>query len=445
MVLLLGNATIFLQAQKGEEYAMLMAQYQTRMDKYLVKDSSVYQYFKISPVGISTFATPEDKATNQVEFHLFWDEIETFQKLVYGTPPETGLDWFGMKKTNRFPAWLKDTLPDLPTRFSGSSDPAKPLAGMRIAIDPGHIGGTMQMAFLERKYVKIKKGDYPNFPAEIQFNEGNLAVATSLELRRLLKEAGAEVMLTREKGGNTAFGKSYQNWRDYEYRRALNRYARDKKLTEKEAQWWLTQATEKDIFHKIFKDEDFKERARKINEFKPDLTLIVHYNIVESNEADKDLYLTLQEDNYCMAFVPGSFMKNETKAPEDRFQFLCKLLTDDIELSEKASAEVILQHELHLSVPAVQKEEGLKYLTNASIKTASKGVYARNLSMTRLVNSPMVFGESLCQDNVDECLRLFSIDQQVEGVQTSRRCLEVARAYFLGVLDYAKTLKKEQE
>ena len=78
------------------------------------------------------------------------------------------------------------------------------------------------------------------------------------------------------------------------------------------------------------------------------------------------------------------------------------------------------------------------YLRNACILTESPGVYARNLTLTNLVQGPLCYGESLCQDNVVETLILNKKDIEVHGVPTSSRVQDVAKAYIQATIQFAE-------
>ena len=63
----------------------------------------------------------------------------------------------------------------------------KPLAGLRIAIDPGHIGG--KWAKMEERWFQIGKGK--------PVTEGDMTLRVAKLLEDRLKKLGAEVRLTR--------------------------------------------------------------------------------------------------------------------------------------------------------------------------------------------------------------------------------------------------------
>ncbi|HEU4679564.1 MAG TPA: N-acetylmuramoyl-L-alanine amidase, partial [Terrimicrobiaceae bacterium] len=67
-------------------------------------------------------------------------------------------------------------------------EPGKPLAGLRIALDPGHIGG--DWARMEQRWFQI--GDFP------PVTEGDMTLTVAQLLTPRLEALGAEVFLTRD-------------------------------------------------------------------------------------------------------------------------------------------------------------------------------------------------------------------------------------------------------
>ena len=309
---------------------------------------------------------------------------------------------------------------------------------MKIALDPGHMGGTAEMAFIEKKMVKIHKEELNGFPADILFNEGNLTLGTGLALKQKLEDAGANVMMTRSRAGETAFGITFDEWLKSKYPDYLIKNAERKKIPAKDVEFWLTKASPEQIFHKVFKHADLEERARIINEYRPDFTVFIHYNVKESNEMDPQGYIHAVKDNFNMAFIPGAYLNHELDSLENRMNFLRHLVTSDIERSLQLSSSVLREFGRLTEVPAVPRmmEDSLKYLGKNSMRTSKTGVYARNLALNERVIGPVVFGESLNQDNEKECIRLFSIDANVNGFRVSPRVKEIAEAYFLGIITY---------
>lgn len=281
------------------------------------------------------------------------------------------------------------------------------LSECKIAIDPGHFGG--QYSQLEQRFVRISSVVPP-----IAFNEGDLTFLTALYLRELLEKEGAEVLLTRTRQGE---GTLPQNFFEF---------------LQIHPSLWLMQKTLTQLFRGVYNSVDLHARADKINAFKPDVTVIIHYNAHDS-EAEKDTSTT--DKNFNMTFIPGSFGRGELKEKKARYELMRLLVTSDFFLSEKFSKEVLRKLDEHLQIPTVVASDGARYLETASIKVAD-GVYARNLAMTRLVHGPICYGESLVQNNLQEALRLSQLDTEIQGYPCSSRLKQVAKAYFEAIQEF---------
>lgn len=413
----------------------LAEKYTAKAEKYMIKDESIKDYFLIDTGGVAVFKSPDAKKNGEELVRIYWNELDAFKSYCRSLEKDKLVDLMREKGAERF----ANSPPPMAGDDWRKPGPALPvLQGLRVAIDPGHLGGTMEFAQMERKYVKLRKGAVPGYPAEIQFNEGNLTVATAIMLQEKLEASGAKVLLTRDTIAESAFGMGFDAWKDSLFRPTLKKVAAENGWNQEKIEWWANEATDEQIFHGIFKNEDLKERSRLINSFDPHITLFLHYNIEESNEADNDKYLTPQKSNYSMAFVPGSFMKNELDSLDEQVDFLRILLVEDLDGSVDFSATVLDKIIRHLQVPPVANDADLKYIQNASMATTEAGIFARNLSLTRLVQGKMCFAEPLLQDNEKEAIRLNSIDLRLPGMRTSLRCKQTAEAYFQGILAWAE-------
>src|SRR6185437_12687770 len=103
--------------------------------------------------------------------------------------------------------------------------------------------------------------------------------------------------------------------------------------------------------------------------------------------------------------------------------------------SLKLSQQIAAQFSKHLQVPLISDREPVSYTHTVSIKL-EEGIYARNLALTRLVHSPLCYGESLVQNNEKEVIRLATHDTEIGGIPCSKRIKQVARAYFEGIRAY---------
>ncbi|MCB0839878.1 MAG: N-acetylmuramoyl-L-alanine amidase, partial [Bacteroidetes bacterium] len=397
--------------------------------KYLLKDESLRDYYSIEEEGIMMYSSPEAKFEQSPEIILYRDEFNTFLTLSQTLPADSFLNLYQNKGTERWNDSLFSDMLESHVDFS-SIDSTKPLTGWRIAIDPGHIAGDFEMAEIEGKYMKMHPSPMTDMQP-IQFFEANLALGTAHIVREKLEEMGAMVLMSRTEPNTGALGITFEEWRREWFPQLLSEEIEENGMTRKREIWWKTQAKDKDLMSGFFIPQDLKERAKKINAFQPHLTLIIHYNVDSPNweKRDEEGYFVPTGENYCMAFVPGSFMKGELEKPEARVEFLRLLISDEIEQSIHLSDAFIRNSTEITGVPIVDPEYPLGYLHRASILSDYPGVYARNLTLSRLIKGPLCYGESLCQDNIIECQALNQSDANIGNFMVSSRVKTVAEAY----------------
>jgi hypothetical protein len=297
--------------------------------------------------------------------------------------------------------------PDYIFRFAQETKqekrPIGSLKGARIAIDPGHFGGPY--ARLEERFVSIDgKG----------FDEGTLTYLTARKLTSLLEAQGATVMITRDGIGKGAIEQPFFAW------------------LQRQPDLWGGKETLSQLFRIYYNREDLYARASKINAFSPDITLIIHYN---AHQDDKEKDQNLTQTNFNVTFVPGAFTQNELKSTEERYEFVRLLLSDAVDQSIDLSRAMIAAFTSRLNTPPVSDTENPSYISKMCLKQ-SDGVYARNLALTRIVHSPLCYGETLIQNNEAEFLKLSTTDASIDGIPCSSRLIEVAEAYFEGLRTY---------
>ncbi len=388
---------------------------------FAISDSGITLYREVpvlkeeaSKQGKSTVVAKKNKSAQlkkEVEYHLPWEKLDIFKRLVAANPIAT----YQMYQRQKLPNGAMDVR--RPRRFRVQNG-AQPLKGLRVALDPGHIAGNLKMAKKEGKFIDmtLKNGK------RIRFFESQLTWYTCAVLADLLQKQGAEVRLTRNRFDLMALDSTYQQ--------VFDNYKKQQKKAGKTIKNWQKWP----LFFKQFRKADFIARANKINQFQPHLTMIVHYNVDGSNAP----WNKTTTQNHAMAFVSGSFMKNELSKPEHRFNFLRLLLTQDIEQSIGFSKEVLQAINKKLQVPTLPAKNNQSFIGRACLTTAQPGVYARNLSMARLVYGTLCYIEPLYQENETEILKLAKKDHDYKGQKIPKRVVEVAEAYLAGIMAYLK-------
>jgi N-acetylmuramoyl-L-alanine amidase len=407
----------------------LVKHYREKTEKYLIKTKYLHSLYAIDSTGVKIYATSYHKKKNKPEFSLSWDEVEVFDKLIKYAEKEFAYDIFTNKRNEPLSPMVNSMVKILEENHVKPlpHNPNKPLDGLRIAIDPGHTAGNFQVAKIEQRHTRIF---YEH--KWYEFAEGILTLATANILKDSLLKYGAEVFVTRTKPNSNVNGLSYQQWLKYR----LPQILRKEGLNETQIQQKI-KTTPSEFFFEYYSNEDLDNRATKINAFKPHFTIVMHYNVDGGNKG----WQAHTEKNYSMTFVPGAYMQGELNSPKDRYDFVRTLLTNHFEESVILSGYVQEAFEKHLNVPAVTEEDNPYYIKNSCMKVTN-GIYARNLRLCRLLNTPVCYGEPLLQDN---CFELVALAQHNEKTKTiSPRIIEVANAYFKGVMNYADHLKRKK-
>jgi N-acetylmuramoyl-L-alanine amidase len=290
---------------------------------------------------------------------------------------------------------------------------AKQLSGIKIALDPGHMGGK-NWDILTGNFVRDSKGN--------QLSEGLLTLEIALKLEEKLKELGAEVFITRRNIAPV----TKEVFEDFVLRPYALNFLRESSLDEwflsiidvnyKEQSDLYTAFLSTEKFQRIFSepmrwqffmlDEDLNARANAINKFTPDITLIIHLDTDVSAINPNDM--NSKNSNGTKAFVIGAFNKNEFSSREDRKFFGLHLLdTNAWDDSIKLSRSIISQ---------IHSQMNIDYKSSSDEKVIyiEPGIYARNLYILRKLKPHVIsYVECLYYNNPSEFYALTQEDQSI--------------------------------
>ena len=396
-----------------------------KAQNYLDKEKLLSGFYSIDADGIKMYASPKDKLSNKIEFFIRWEQIENFNNLLKFNSTTSMLAKYNAGQLNGFP----DEIYIAPKTIT----PEKKLIGYKIALDPGHIANDLETGDLEKKYLKIKGDRINGIKDSIEIAEGMLTFATAKLLKEKLENEGAAVFLTRL-GDKCAFGKTFAQWKKDDLKNAVDSLYKIGELKASQKQYFLSKkANDRDIFRVVFKDLELAKRAEIINNFHPDLTVVIHFNVDETNLK----WEKTSNKDFNMTFVAGAFMKNDLSTKEKRFEFLRLLISDNLERSISLSSSVVKSFENEIKVPTATIRDA-KYLIEGCVMAAN-GVYCRNLQLPRYIHSPIVYGETLYQDNINECKALNAESDKTKN----KRVQQIAEAYFKGILEYTATLSEK--
>lgn len=344
------------------------AEVESKLQKMLIKDEEVYDFIRLDDQALHIYASKKDKEKHNPEFSL------------------------------QFGRELKPHKQNYITNIQ-----SKPLMGLRVAIDPGHIGG--EFSKLEQRYIEMEPNEQNQLKEKAFFNEGTLSTITAKKIAQRVEELGGETFLTRHRPGQVALAKDFYMWMYEDFPLVVDQLTADFEPAKiiKEKNWWQNQAEPFEIFRSTYNFLEIEKRAEIINNFNPDVTISCHYNLGGIYD-DRGLNPGTQDD-HMLFFVAGAFKrghlrdegirKSSLKSPDSRYEFVRLLVTNDIEESIKL-AQIGLKHAK--KTLNIRTGDDQNYHKVLCLKQ-SDGIYHRNLMLSRLVHSPIIYFEPLCQDN----------------------------------------------
>jgi N-acetylmuramoyl-L-alanine amidase len=314
-----------------------------------------------------------------------------------------------------------------------------PLRGLKVLIDPGHMG-TPDWDEQTGKFVVIRGK---------KVSEGQLNLWTALLTARELEALGATVLLTRSEDGAVAdAGPEAFDHTPYLHQYFYNSLDAwmapllsgpqstmiDRVLSAPETKKAFTAVQKTQFF---ITGADLEARSRMIDQFDPDIVIDVHYDANRSDQLQN-------RDNTIEAFVPGGFRSSETGSRQVRAMMFNHLME-----TRRFSASVELADRI---IGGMSASLGLKRLNAQEFVTAVKvkdGVYARNLYINRRnLKALMVYLECLHYDHTTEFPRLTRLDStgafRGRIFQYPSRLNEVVRGIREGLLSYFENLSEEQ-
>lgn len=412
-------------------YAQTMKQCKQRFDTYLNFKGSLNNVVKFEENVINIYNPKGVK-----EFAIYANELDMLAEFFEHTSLKQQEQLLKLKGTKKYTKRQKDSVwiyvddrKKLPKQRKGL-----PLQGYRVAIDPGHFATNLEDAQVEQKYLYFVKDSLKTPKDSVKLFESQLTFNTALILKKMLEEQGAQVFLTREREDFTSFNCTYNYWMKNHKQRVLDSLKNSDAITSEKYNKLVKEGNYK-FFWDFFRDFDLFNRAKKVNQFNPHATAIIHYNVDEKNQPWKKP----SNKNFTMAFIGGAFTNENFEKPETRIIFLRLLLTKQLNQSEKIASAAVNGFNKSLSVDIAGQFDA-DYLRDNCLVTESKGVFTRNLILCRLINSPLVYGEALFQDNIKECTELMKLDIEKYGYKTNQRLLATATSYYLSISQFLKAL-----
>lgn len=305
----------------------------------------------------------------------------------------------------------------------GPAPEGKPLAGLKIALDPGHLGG--DWAKMEERYFQIGESR--------PVTEGDMTLRVAKMLVPRLQALGAEVSLVRDqtepvtkerpdtlrtaaraelaREGITAPKENYQGMND-------------------PGRGSTVQAQSELLFYRI---SEIRQRAVLVNtQLQPDLVVCLHFNAEGWGDPQHPDFVPR---NHLHVIVNGCYSAGELHFDDQRLEMLENLLSGSF------PEELAVSDHVANSLAAATKLPPYAYTTGNAVHAAENPyVWARNLLANRLYHAPVVFLEPYVMNSEVVWERVQAGDyegEQVIGGEPRRSIFrEYADAVAEGLRDY---------
>ncbi len=318
-----------------------------------------------------------------------------------------------------------------PASALGPAPAGRPLDGVKIALDPGHLGG--DWAKMEERWFQVGSSK--------PVAEGEMTLRVAQLLAPQLRALGAEVSFVREKLGPTSPNRPETLHAAARAELALQGIAnprvnydpaRKDDPTRGQTVQWQSEL----LFYRI---GEIRHRAKVVNDtLQPDLVLCIHFN-AEGWGGDP-LNPEMVPRNHLHLLVNGAYSAGELRFDDQRHDFLLKLLNRS-HAEELAASEVVAK-----ALATAANLPAYRYTTpNARPIGATGFVWARNLLANRLYRAPVVFLEPYVMNSEELWSRVqageYDGERVVAGVRRKDLFREYADAVAAGLASYYRTAR----
>lgn len=294
-----------------------------------------------------------------------------------------------------------------------------PLAGLHIALDPGHLGG--QWAKMEERWFQIKKAP--------PIQEGDMTLEVAKLLAPRLESLGAKVSFVR------AEAEPLTPYRPPDLRETALEVLDRAGIAEPPEDFAgpADPAKEKTVRWQeellFYRNSEIRRRTSLVNyRIQPDLVLCLHFNAEPWGDPASP---SLVKKNHLHLLVNGAYLPTEIDLDDERCEMLHKLL------SQSYPEELDLAEALALTMA---KKTGLppyQYTTPDNVTPVGKSgyVYARNLMATRLYRCPTVYLEPYVMNSREVFERVEAGDYEGTKRVAGKMRPSIFREYADGVVD----------
>src|SRR5436305_1486394 len=300
----------------------------------------------------------------------------------------------------------------------------KPLSGLKIALDPGHLGGSW--AKMEERWFQVGNSK--------PFQECDLSLRVARLLAPRLRELGAKVAFVRN-DDEPATAERPDDFRELARNILIKNgvpQPRTDVLDPTDPAKEQTIRWQSEIL--FYRYSEIRRRAARVNfKLHPDLVLCLHFNAEGWGDPKSP---TLTDANHLHLLVNGSYLADELEFDDERFEMIRRLLSRAYDEELPLAEAVALAMARQTGLPPYQ------YPTeNSTTKVGTSGyVFARNLLATRIYRCPVVYCEPYVMNSKDVFARIQAGDYEgtrdVNGIERKSIFREYADSVVDGLVEY---------
>lgn len=286
-----------------------------------------------------------------------------------------------------------------PTSELPPAPPGKPLDGLHIAIDPGHIGG--EWAKVEERWLVVGNGS--------PVCEGDMTLKVANLLKPKLEALGARVSLVRDKPEpvtplrpDSLVDLAKETSGPADSPAALLKFAE----------------------RLFYRTAEIRARAKLVNEtLKPDLVLCLHFN---ADPWGNPTAPTLVDRTHLHLLLNGAYTDEEVSLSDQRFALLEKLLQRTHEEEAKVGVTVADVFAQASGLPPYIYPAGS---LNALAVNGHPYLWARNLLANRLYDCPVIFMEPYVMNSTIDHPRIQAGDYEGLRMVNGKNQVSIFREY----------------
>lgn len=365
------------------QHTITRAEFESRLP-LLSPSGAIHSWIEIDDLGVTVHQTPEK---NSPRWRLLWHQPR--HPASGPRPPAVPISWNSLRP------------------LTGAS-PDRPLAGLTICLDPGHIGGSW--AEIEERSLVI--GRYP------PIREGDMVLTVARHLEPLLTQAGARVVWARDQPEPVTPLRP----RDLTWEAVQTMATLDPRTLARLPAKNLLRTHELRTNILFYRSAEISARAERVRALRPDFTLCIHYNAAPWGQFNKP---RLFDANKLVVFVHGAYTPGELADEVQRFHLFRKLLENSSPLEIALASTIADAMAAGWNLPPENYDSW-----NVAARAGSNPyVWARNLLANRLFDGPTIFIEGPYMNDRATFKRMQAGDYEGEKTIAGRSVRSIHREF----------------